>query len=184
MSLPLYNTGKGEDHMLGENIKILRKQKGYTQDELACRLHVVRQTVSKWEKGISVPDADTLSRMADIFEVDVNELLGTVVMPEEKEDAIARELAKLNDYLAIRNRRIKTFWRILTVIGILIMICGILGIGFGVINYNAAANSAAYNSEIVHNVLPRYISAFQQGVVRTIIGLLITVASFLMNRNQ
>ena len=45
--------------MFGENLKTLRKQKGFSQEELAVRLHVVRQTVSKWEKNLSVPDADT-----------------------------------------------------------------------------------------------------------------------------
>ena len=45
--------------MLGENIKALRKSKGFTQEELAVRVNVVRQTVSKWEKGLSVPDADS-----------------------------------------------------------------------------------------------------------------------------
>ena len=38
--------------MLAENLKALRKAKGLSQEELAARLHVVRQTVSKWEKGI------------------------------------------------------------------------------------------------------------------------------------
>ena len=51
--------------MLGENIKVLRKVKGLSQQELAERLHVVRQTVSKWEQGLSVPDADLLVRLAD-----------------------------------------------------------------------------------------------------------------------
>ena len=53
--------------MLNENIKALRKNKGFTQDELASRLNVVRQTVSKWEKGYSVPDAEMLQKMAEIF---------------------------------------------------------------------------------------------------------------------
>ena len=48
--------------MLAENLKALRKAKGLSQEELAARLHVVRQTVSKWEKGRSVPDADLLDR--------------------------------------------------------------------------------------------------------------------------
>ena len=39
--------------MLNENLKTLRKQRGLSQQELAVRLHVVRQTVSKWEKGVS-----------------------------------------------------------------------------------------------------------------------------------
>ena len=45
--------------MLNENIKALRKSKGLSQQELAVKLNVVRQTVSKWEQGLSVPDSDT-----------------------------------------------------------------------------------------------------------------------------
>ena len=62
--------------MLSENLKSFRKSKGISQEELAVRLNVVRQTISKWEKGLTVPDADTLIRIAEILEVDVSELLG------------------------------------------------------------------------------------------------------------
>ena len=65
--------------MFGENLKTLRKQKGFSQEELAARLHVVRQTVSKWEKGRSVPDADALIRLAEVLEVSVSELLGAKI---------------------------------------------------------------------------------------------------------
>ena len=51
--------------MLQDNIKEFRKHKGMTQEELAARLNVVRQTVSKWEKGQSVPDADLLQKLAE-----------------------------------------------------------------------------------------------------------------------
>ena len=60
--------------MLNENLKQLRKSRGLSQEELAIRLNVVRQTISKWEKGISVPDADMLIKIADVFEVSVSEL--------------------------------------------------------------------------------------------------------------
>ena len=53
--------------MFGENLKMLRKQKGFSQEELAVRLHVVRQTISKWEKGLSIPDAEMLIRLAEIL---------------------------------------------------------------------------------------------------------------------
>ena len=46
--------------MLNENLKHLRKSKGLTQEELALQLGVVRQTISKWEKGLSVPDSEML----------------------------------------------------------------------------------------------------------------------------
>ena len=101
--------------MLAQNIKNARKNKGLTQEELAIRLNVVRQTVSKWEKGLSVPDADLLQKMADIFEVDVSALLGTVIEANGEASAVAEQLARLNEQLAIRNKQNRTIW---TVIGI------------------------------------------------------------------
>ena len=62
--------------MLGENLKALRKQKGMSQEVMAQQLNVVRQTVSKWEQGLSVPDAKMLTRIAELFEVPVSSLLG------------------------------------------------------------------------------------------------------------
>ncbi len=62
--------------MLSENIKRLRKAKGLSQEELAVKLNVVRQTVSKWEQGLSVPDADLLIKLSEAFEAPVSTLLG------------------------------------------------------------------------------------------------------------
>ena len=62
--------------MLSENIRELRKQKGYSQETFAQALNVVRQTVSKWEKGYSVPDAVMLEKMADVLDVSVGDLRG------------------------------------------------------------------------------------------------------------
>ncbi|OON90383.1 MAG: hypothetical protein ATN33_03150 [Epulopiscium sp. Nele67-Bin001] len=61
--------------MLNEKIKSLRKQQGLTQEELAIRLKVVRQTISKWEKGLDVPDAEMLIKIAELFEISTSELL-------------------------------------------------------------------------------------------------------------
>jgi transcriptional regulator with XRE-family HTH domain len=61
--------------MLGENIKLARETKGMTQQQLADRLHVVRQTVSKWEKNLSVPDADLLKEISILLDVDIRTLL-------------------------------------------------------------------------------------------------------------
>ena len=99
--------------MLSDNIKILRKKKGYSQETLAEQLHVVRQTISKWEKGISVPDAVRLDRMAELFEVPVSVLLGGGLEVEEEQPSelneIAQQLAVLNDQLvqqAVRRRKV------------------------------------------------------------------------------
>lgn len=91
--------------MFSENLKALRKQKGFSQEELATRLHVARQTISKWEKNLSVPDADTLIRLAEILEVSVSELLGEKIENENATSDVAEQLSRINEQLAIKNRR-------------------------------------------------------------------------------
>lgn len=89
--------------MLSDNIQHYRKEKGLSQEELAAQLHVVRQTVSKWERGISVPDATLLMQLAEQLEVPVSTLLG-VEAQDLCTDALAEELARLNAELAATQR--------------------------------------------------------------------------------
>ena len=93
--------------MFNENLRELRKSKGFTQEELATKINVVRQTVSKWEKGLSVPDADSLQKIADVLEVDVSQLLGAKIEKEENKNEIAEQLSRINEQLVIKNRRTK-----------------------------------------------------------------------------
>ena len=65
--------------MLNENIKAIRRSKGLSQQELAVKLNVVRQTVSKWEQGLSVPDSDLLIALSEALETPVSTLLGDTV---------------------------------------------------------------------------------------------------------
>lgn len=110
---------KGGISMLNENLKTLRREKGFSQEELAIRLNVVRQTISKWEKGLSVPDADMLVRISEIFEVPVQVLLGGRVEAEAPQQSeLVEQLSRINEQLAIKNRRARKIWR--TVAGILI----------------------------------------------------------------
>lgn len=95
--------------MLQENIKNFRKERGLTQEELAIRVNVVRQTVSKWEKGQSVPDADLLQKIAEVLEISVSQLLGEEKEMEQRNE-IAEQLSRINEQLAIRNRRSKRIW--------------------------------------------------------------------------
>ncbi len=108
--------------MLSENIKALRKAKGYSQEELAARLHVVRQTVSKWEKGLSVPDADMLVKLADILETDTVTLLGGSIEANAQDNQIARQLGQIAEQMAIKNRRARLIWKIVAfIIGALLL---------------------------------------------------------------
>ena len=98
--------------MLADNLRTLRKARGLSQEELAARLHVVRQTVSKWEKGLSVPDAELLIRLAEELETTVSVLLGSDAPPEGASDGIAEQLGRINEQLAIKNRRARRIWKI------------------------------------------------------------------------
>ncbi len=114
--------------MLHDNIKKMRQQKGMTQELLAERLHIVRQTVSKWEKGLSVPDAEMLVRLAEVFEVSVTELLGEAPDFVPERDRVAEQLALINEQLVIKNRRAKRIWKtiIIVIIVINLLIAGAL----------------------------------------------------------
>ena len=102
--------------MLGENIKAIRKRCGFTQEELAIRLNVVRQTVSKWEKNLSVPDASLLQKLAEVLDVPVTELLGKAEETPDSQNEIAAQLSRVNEQLAVRNRRSKRIWTVIAVI--------------------------------------------------------------------
>jgi putative transcriptional regulator len=102
--------------MLAENIKTLRKAKGFSQDELAMRLNVVRQTISKWEKGLSVPDANLLIRLAETFEVSVSELLGAKIENEQELGIVAEQLSRINEQLVIKNRRSRLIWKTVAIV--------------------------------------------------------------------
>lgn len=95
--------------MLGENIKAMRESRGLSQEELAVRLNVVRQTVSKWERGRSVPDADLLVRLSEELGVPVSDLLGEAGARDVPEPdglrAVAEKLEVVNRQLALGAER-------------------------------------------------------------------------------
>lgn len=137
--------------MLSENLKALRKQKGFSQEELATRLHVVRQTISKWEKNLSVPDAGTLIRLAEILEVSVSELLGTKIENENTTSDVAEQLTRINEQLAIKNRRSRRIWKIIAIILAVIVLVNIfIVIFFSVpdLNNSPQNNQPAVTDEI------------------------------------
>lgn len=123
--------------MLNENIKLLRKTKGLTQDELAIRLNVVRQTVSKWEKGYSVPDAEMLQKIAEVFEVDVSQLLGAPINQNENVDVIAEQLSRINEQLVVKNNRTRRIWKVVGIIFAILIVGQLLLAALGITVYQS-----------------------------------------------
>lgn len=99
--------------MLKDTIKKLRIQQGLSQDELAERVHVVRQTISKWERGTSAPDADSLMALARALGVSAAELLGESAMVEKKPDDLAWETSLLDERITSESQRLDRLVRAL-----------------------------------------------------------------------
>ena len=138
--------------MLNENIKALRKTKGLTQDELAIRLNVVRQTISKWEKGLSVPDAEMLQKIAEVFEVNVSQLLGSPINQNENVDIIAEQLSRINEQLVVKNNRSRKIWKTIGIIIAIIIVGQLLLV---------ALNFTAYKSyEVNTDTYEEYVEEF------------------------
>ena len=116
--------------MLSENIKAIRKSKGLSQEELAIKLNVVRQTISKWEQGLSVPDSDMLLALSEALETPVSTLLGETVVEAKTDDlkAISEKLEIINLQLAQRKamRRKALHWLLIVLCAVILLVSAAL----------------------------------------------------------
>ena len=112
--------------MLNENIKRIRKSKGLSQEELAIKLNVVRQTVSKWENGLSVPDSSMLIILANELDTTVSELLGEPIAEPTTDDLkiLSEKLEVINLQLAKRSiTKVKTIrWILISLCAVIVVI--------------------------------------------------------------
>lgn len=112
--------------MLKENIKTLRKSRGLSQQELAIKLNVVRQTISKWEQGLSVPDSEMLVSISEVFETPVSTLLGENISESKVDDlkAISEKLEIINLQLSQRKnaKRKMIYWVLISLCASIIII--------------------------------------------------------------
>lgn len=116
--------------MLGENMKAIRKSKGLSQEELAIKLNIVRQTISKWENGLSVPDSDMLISISEVLETPVSTLLGENVIESKLDDlkAISEKLEIINFQLAQRKTAIQKMvhWLLISLCTVIVIISAVL----------------------------------------------------------
>jgi len=146
--------------MFAENLKTLRKAKGLSQEELAIRLNVVRQTISKWEKGLSVPDADLLIQIAEVLEVSVTELLGAKIENEQEFNAVAEQLSRINEQLAIRNRRARRIWKGVIIVLAVFTLISVLAVALSIAVYPIQGDGVA---SVVSQTLP--VSVMVDGIM-------------------
>jgi len=140
--------------MLSENIVALRKKQGMSQQSLADAVFVTRQTISKWEKNLSVPDADALVRLADALDTTVQALLG---QPEDSATPppsdIAAALSRINDQLAIQNRRRSRVWKVIVAIIAVLAALQLLLLVLGYAGYARIGEVEASVTTVEENVL-------------------------------
>ncbi len=165
--------------MLSENIKNLRKSKGLSQEGLAMKLNVVRQTVSKWENGLSVPDSSMLILLADELDTSVSVLLGENV-PENCSDdirTISEKLEEINLQLVKRSMaRVKTVRWICILLCILIIVFFLLlvAIDSSYLNWNYHDPELAVAGTILHGFEFAFVRLAPIAFLFSVIGIVIT----------
>lgn len=142
--------------MLNENIKAVRKSKGLSQEELAVKLNVVRQTISKWEKGLSVPDSDMLISISEVLERPVSFLLGETIAESKVDDlkVISEKLEVINLQFAQRKaaRRKILHWIFISLCAAVVIVFAVLFLlkspylDWNYINYETAVVGVGFHT--------------------------------------
>ena len=165
--------------MLKENIKSIRKSKGLSQEELAIKLNVVRQTISKWEQGLSVPDAEMLISISEVLETPVSTLLGENISESKVDDikAISEKLEIINLQLSQRKnerRKIAHWLLILLSIIIIIIFVSLILLNSPYLNWDYSDHENAVLGVAFHTFEWLFIRIAPIILIGLIIGVLIT----------
>ncbi len=165
--------------MLNENMKAIRKSKGLSQQELAVKLNIVRQTVSKWEQGLSVPDSDMLISLSKALETPVSTLLGETVIQTEADTlkAISEKLEVINLQLAQRKttRRKIIHWSLISLCAIIALVFAILSeLESSYLGWNYSAPETAVLGVAFHSFEWLFVRAAPILLIGAIIGIFLT----------
>ena len=165
--------------MLKENIKAVRKSKGLSQEELAIKLNVVRQTISKWEQGLSVPDAEMLISISEVLETPVSKLLGENISESKADDikAISEKLEIINLQLSQRKneRRKIVHWLLISLcIIIIIIFISLILLNSPYLNWDYSNPEKAVLGVILHSFEWLFVRIAPIILIGLIIGILLT----------
>ena len=165
--------------MLSENIKTIRKAKGLTQEELAVKLNVVRQTISKWEQGLSVPDSELLLALSEALETPVSALLGEEIKEPETDDlkAISQKLEVINLQLSRRqqSRRKIAHWLFISLaIGIVLITAVLFFLNSPYLGWNFNDPETAVLGTAVHSFEWGFVRVAPIVLIGAIVGIVMT----------
>ena len=165
--------------MLSENIKAIRKSKGLSQQELAVKLNVVRQTISKWEQGLSVPDSDLLISLSETLETPVSTLLGETVAETEVDEvkALSEKLEVINLQLARRKalRRAALHWGLIAVcVGILAVAVILAAVNSPYLGWDYSAPETAIMGVAIHAFEWAFVRLAPFALIAALVGVFLT----------
>ena len=165
--------------MLNENIKAIRKSKGLSQQELAFKVNVVRQTISKWEQGLSVPDSDLLIALSEALEAPVSTLLGEAVTETEADnvEALSEKLEILNLQFARKKamRRSALHWLFIAVcVGILIVTAALVVGNSPYLGWDYSAPETAVMGVAIHTFEWAFVRLAPFALIASLAGVFLT----------
>lgn len=165
--------------MLNENIKALRKSKGLSQQELAVKVNVVRQTVSKWEQGLSVPDSDLLIALSDALETPVSTLLGETLAESEVDTvkALSEKLEIINLQFARRKAMQKAIlhWLFIALCaGIVIVAAVLVTINSPYLSWDLSDPELAVAGTVFHAFEWLFVRLAPMVLVAAVVGIFMT----------
>ena len=165
--------------MLNENIKSIRKSKGLSQQELAVKVNVVRQTISKWEQGLSVPDSDLLIALSEALETPVSTLLGETVAESEVDTikALSEKLEILNLQFARRKalRRSALHWSLIAVCGIIVVLfAAMLAVSSPYLGWDYSTPETAVMGVAIHALEWGFVRLAPLALIVALVGVFLT----------
>lgn len=165
--------------MLNENIRALRKSKGLSQQELAMKLNVVRQTVSKWEQGLSVPDSDLLIALSKALETPVSTLLGETVVESEVDavKALSEKLEIINLQFARRTamRKAILHWLLIALCaGIVMVFAALVTVNSPYLGWDYSAPETAVMGVAFHALEWLFVRLAPIVLIAAIVGIFMT----------
>ncbi len=165
--------------MLKENIKAIRKSKGLSQEELAIKLNVVRQTISKWEQGLSVPDSEMLISISEVLETPVSTLLGENISESKVDDlkVISEKLEIINLQLSQRKntRRKIIHWILISLCAIIIITAiALILLNSPYLSWNYSDSENAFMGVAFHIFEWLFIRIAPVILIGTIVGIFLT----------
>ena len=166
--------------MLKDNLKTLRKSKGLSQEELAIKLNVVRQTISKWEQGLSVPDAEMLVSISEVFATPVSTIIGGNINEEKADDlkAISEKLEVINLQLShsIEHRRKVLHYSLISILTVIIVVFAFLLFGFNTpyLEWDYSHTEYAVLGVICHALVWMFVRFFPFVLIALVVGIVLT----------